>query len=87
VVGQPGRVLLHSATSVGIGEGSADRGGNQRGIQWSGDDLDQPVNGADNSGRAASHLRVNVAGVMVDGYRALHRWLGAGMSQRGRRDH
>jgi hypothetical protein len=78
--------MLHSTTPVGIGEGSANRGGNRGGIQRSDGCQDQSVDGTENSGRTTSHYRVNVVGVTVDGDRVVHRWLGTGTSRQGGRD-
>jgi hypothetical protein len=81
VVDQQSRVLLHSVTSMGAGEGGANGGGNRGGIQRSGSRVvcqDQPVDGAENVGCAASHHRVDVPGVAVDGDRVARRRLGVG---------
>lgn len=69
MVGQFGRILLHSATPLGVGEGSANRGGNPEGVQRSIDRRYQPVDGAKNVDRTASHHWVNVVGVTMDGDR------------------
>jgi hypothetical protein len=57
------------------------KGWNQGGIQRNGSRVgrqDQPVDGAKNVGCAASHHRVDVLGVAVDGDRVVHGRLGAG---------
>jgi hypothetical protein len=89
VVGQQGRIL-HSATPVGVGEGGTNGGGNRGGIWRSGSHVgrqDQPVDGVENAGCAASHHRVDVPGVVVDGDCVVHGRLGAGrwvVKSRGR---
>jgi hypothetical protein len=80
VVGQQGRVLLlHGPTSVRVGEGSANGGGDRGGVRWSSGHVsgqDQPVYWPKNIGGAASHHGVNVSGVAVNGDRVVHRRLG-----------
>jgi hypothetical protein len=79
VVGQQGRVL-HSPKLVGVGKGGANRG------EWGGvrrgdsrvSRQDQSVDGAENAGCAASHHRVHVVGVVVDGDQVVHGRLVAG---------
>jgi hypothetical protein len=78
VVGQQGRVLLHSTTPVGVDEGSANGGGDRGGVWRSVSCQDQPVDGAKNVGCVASHHRVDVPEVTVDGDRVVHGRLGAG---------
>jgi hypothetical protein len=73
VVGQQGRVLLHSATQVWI---DANRGGNWGGIQRGFSHQDQPVYGVENTGRATSYHWVNVVRVTEDGDQVVHRRLG-----------
>jgi hypothetical protein len=78
---QQGRVLLHSVTLVGVGEGGANGGGDRGIIQRSGSRVgrhDQPVDRAKNVGCVARHHRVDVPGVAVDGNRGVHERLGAG---------
>jgi hypothetical protein len=81
VVGQQGSVLFHSATLVGVSEGSANGGRDRGGVWGSGNRiscLDQPVDGAENADGVPSHHRVGVPGVAVDGDQVLHRKLDAG---------
>jgi hypothetical protein len=80
VVGQQGRVLLHSTMSVWVGEGGANRGGDRGGVRRSGgriSDQNQAVDGAENVGGTPSHHRVDVPRVAVDGDRVVHKRLGA----------
>jgi hypothetical protein len=83
VVGQQGRVLLlHGPTPVRVGEGGANGGGDRGGVRWSIGRIsgqDQPVDRPKNTGGVASHHRVNVSGVGVNGDRVVHQQL------RGRR--
>jgi hypothetical protein len=81
VVGQQGHVLLHSATPMGVGKDSANRGGDRVGVWRSGSRVshqDQPILGAEDVGCAANHHRVYVPGVAMDGDRVVHGRLGAG---------
>jgi hypothetical protein len=80
VVGQEGRVLLHSSSPVWVGESGANGGGDRGGIRWNGSRIncqDQPVDRPKNASGAPGHHRVDVPGVTVDGDRVVHRWLGA----------
>jgi hypothetical protein len=80
VVGQEGRVLLHSASPVWVGESGANGGGDRGGLRWSGSRIscqDQPVDRSKNAGGSPGHHRVDVPGVAVDGDRVVHRWFGA----------
>jgi hypothetical protein len=76
VVGQQGRVLfLHSTTLVWVGEGGANEGGDQGGVQRSGNRIsgqNQLVDRAENAGGTPSHHRVDVPGVAVNGDRVSH---------------
>jgi hypothetical protein len=80
VVGQEGRVLLHSTTPMWVGEGSANGGGHRGSVGWSAGRIscqDQPVDGAKNASDTSSHHRVDVPGVVVDGDRVVYGRLGA----------
>jgi hypothetical protein len=73
VVGQQGRVLLHSATPVRVGEGCPNGGGDRGGVRRSDSRVsrqDQLVNGAENAGCAVSHHRV-VHGMLGAGQRGV----------------
>jgi hypothetical protein len=76
-------------TLVGFGEGGAN-GGDRGGARRGGNRVsrqDQPVNGAESVGCAASHHRVDVSRVAVDSDRVVYRRLGAGrrgIGSRGR---
>jgi hypothetical protein len=78
VVGQQGCVLLHGPTLVLVDEGGANGGGDRGGVRWSSGRIsgqDQPVDRPKDTGGAASHHRVNVPGVAVNGDRVVHRRL------------
>jgi hypothetical protein len=86
VVGQQGRVLLHSAAPVGVGEDGAN-GGDRGGVRRSGSRVsrqDQP--GGERRRRAESPLGGR-ARVVVDGDRVVHRQLRAGNRNVGSRGH
>jgi hypothetical protein len=70
VVGQQGRVLLHSPTPVWVSEGGAYGGGDQGGVRWSSGrigDQNKPVDIPKDTGGVSGHHRVNVFGVAVNG--------------------
>jgi hypothetical protein len=74
VVGQQGLVLLYSAALVRVGEGDVNEGGDQGSIRRGGSCVsrqDQPIDGARNAGCAASHHRVDMPEVAVDGDRVV----------------
>jgi hypothetical protein len=90
VVGQQGRVLLHSAVLVGVGEGGANEGEYQVGVRRSGSRIscqDQPIDGAENIGCTPSHNQVDMPEVAVDGDRVVHGNLGASRRGVGSRGH
>jgi hypothetical protein len=78
VVGQQGRVLLHGTTPVRDDEGGANGGGGRGGVRWSCGRIsgqDHPVDRPKDTGGAASHHRVDVPGVAVNGDQVVHRRL------------
>jgi hypothetical protein len=65
VIGQEGRILLHSASPVWVGESGANGGGDRGSVQWSGNRIscqDQSVDRSKNAGGAPGHHRVDVPG-------------------------
>jgi hypothetical protein len=87
VVGQQGRVLLHSAAPVGVGEDGANGGGDRGGVRRSGSRVSrQDQSGGERQRRAESPLGGR-ARVVVDGDRVVHRWLRAGNRNVGSRGH
>jgi hypothetical protein len=89
VVGQQSHILLHNATPVWVGEGSANGGGHRGGVQRRGSRIscqDESVDGVENAG-APSHHQVDAPEIVVDGDWVLHKQLGAGRRDVGNREH
>jgi hypothetical protein len=79
VVGQQGRLILHSPTQVWVSQGGAYRG-DRGGIRWSSSrigDYNKPVDGQKDTSGLSRHHRVDVPGVAVNGDRLVHRRLRA----------
>jgi hypothetical protein len=81
VVGQQGRVLLHSPMPVRVSEGGTNGGGDRGGVQWSSGLIsckNESVYQPKDTGGAPSHHGVGMPGVAVDGDRVVHRRLRVG---------
>jgi hypothetical protein len=75
MVGQQGRILLHSATLMGIDKHVEDEGGDRRGRQSSVGHEHQAVDRSENTSQSTQQHQVNEAWIAMDDDRMVHQWL------------